>query len=190
MSREEAQRLAFARGDAWAKQYAPKSAVPVPRPSSRNSHGVVTLRTPKAKDSRMAKDEFDSAGSYVAIKDLLGELVLFTPTEYIEEVKTDFGDKDAVMTDIVVLSQGGVEYEDAMIFQGSLIGALKRKIPTGRKLLGVVAKGEAKKGQNAPYILEAPTDEQKQIARNYLAGLTIEAATSAEPEDPFAVKSL
>lgn len=140
----------------------------------------------------MAKtDEFDTAGSYVAIKDLMGELVLFTPTEYIEEVKTDFGDKDAVMADLVVLTaEGGpAEYEDSMIFQGSLIGQLKRKIPGGRKLLGVVAKGEAKKGQNAPYILNSPTDEQKQMARDYLAGRTVAAATESEPVDPFAVKA-
>jgi hypothetical protein len=76
-----------------------------------------------------------------------------------------------------------------MIFQGSLIGALKRKIPTGRSLLGVIAKGEAKKGQNAPYILSAPTDEQKQMARDFLAGRKVEAAVpSAEDDDPFAVK--
>lgn len=137
------------------------------------------------------RDEFDTAGAYVAVKDLLGELVLFTPSEYVEEVKTDFGDKDAVVTDLVVLTaQGGpVEYQDVMIFQGSLIGALKRKIPGGRKLLGVIAKGEAKKGQNAPYILAAPDDAQKQVARDYLAGRTIENATEDAPaDDPFAVK--
>lgn len=139
----------------------------------------------------MAKDEFDTAGTYVAIKDLLGELVLFTPTEYLEEVNTTFGTKDAVMTDVAVLTaEGGpVEHADVMILQGSLIGQLKRKIPGGRKLLGVIAKGEAKKGQNAPFILEAPTDDQKQMARDFLAGRTIEAATEAEAtEDPFAVK--
>lgn len=135
-------------------------------------------------------DEFDSAGSYVAVKELLGELVLFTPTEYVEEVKTDFGDKDAVLTDLVVLTaEGGpAEYTDCMIFQGSLIGALKRKIPAGRKLLGRIAKGEAKKGQNAPYILNAPDDADKQMARDFLAGRVIQAATSANgAEDPFAV---
>lgn len=142
----------------------------------------------------MAKtDEFDSAGAYVAIKDLLGELVLFTPTEYIEEVKTDFGDKDAVMANLVVLTaEGGpAEYDDQMIFQGSLIGKLKRKIPSGRKLLGVLAKGEAKKGQNAPYDLTPPTDEQKQMARDYLAGRDVAAATESTPADvdPFAVKA-
>lgn len=138
------------------------------------------------------RDEFDTAGTYVAVKDLLGELVLFSPTEYVEEVKTDFGDKDAVMTDLVVLTaEGGpTEYQDVMIFQGSLIGQLKRKIQGGRKLLGVIAKGEAKKGQNAPYILASPDDAQKQMARDYLAGRTVEAATSSEPaqDDPFAVK--
>jgi hypothetical protein len=137
------------------------------------------------------RDEFDTAGAYVAVKDLLGELVLFTPTEYVEEVKTDFGDKDAVITDLVVLTQGGAEYQDVMIFQGSLIGQLKRKIQGQRKLLGVIAKGEAKKGQNAPYILAAPTDEQKQVARDYLAGRTVADATESTPadDDPFAVKA-
>ncbi|QBZ73537.1 hypothetical protein SEA_MISCHIEF19_52 [Streptomyces phage Mischief19] len=140
----------------------------------------------------MAKaDEFDTAGSYVAVKDLLGELVLFTPSEYVEDQPTDFGNKDAVITDLVVLSQEGQpEYADVMIFQGSLIGALKRKIPQGRKLLGRVDKGEAKKGQNAPYILTAPTDEDKQTARNYLAGITVEDAApadkgAAKDDDPF-----
>lgn len=138
------------------------------------------------------RDEFDTAGAYVAVKDLLGDLVLFSPTEYVEEVKTDFGDKDAVITDLVVLTaEGGpAEYQDVMIFQGSLIGQLKRKITGGRKLLGVIAKGEAKKGQNAPYILAAPDDAQKQVARDYLAGRTIEQATESAPadDDPFAVK--
>lgn len=138
------------------------------------------------------RDEFDTAGAYVAVKDLLGELVLFSPTEYVEEVQTDFGTKDAVVTDLVVLTADGgpSEYQDVMIFQGSLIGQLKRKIPTGRKVLGVIAKGEAKKGQNAPYILGAPDDAQKQMARDFLAGRVVEQATESAPadDDPFAVK--
>lgn len=136
------------------------------------------------------RDEFDTPGAYVAVKDLLGELVLFTPTEYVEEVTTDFGTKDAVITDLVVLTADGgpAEYADVMIFQGSLIGQLKRRVSTGRKLLGVIAKGEAKKGQNAPYIVEAPSEEQAQMARDYLAGRTVAAAVSTKKdEDPFAV---
>lgn len=136
-------------------------------------------------------DEFDTAGSYVAVKDLVGELVLFTPHEYVEEFKTDYGTKDAVITDLVVLTADGgpVEYNEAMIFQGSLIGALKRKIPTGRKLLGRIALGEAKKGQNAPYILTSPNDADQQMARDYLAGRTIADAKpdTSKVDDPFAV---
>lgn len=135
-------------------------------------------------------DEFDSAGAYVAIKELVGELVLFTPTEHLSDVETDFGKKDPVLTDLVVLSQDGQpEYTDVMVFQGSLIGMLKRKIASGRKVLGVVSIGEAKKGQNAPYILTQPDDAQKQMARDYLAGRVVEQATSRdEGDDPFAVK--
>lgn len=133
------------------------------------------------------RDEFDTPGAYVAMKDLLGELVLFTPTEYIEEVTTDFGTKDAVVTDLVVVSQGGAKYSDVMIFQGSLIGQLKRRVSSGRKLLGVIGKGEAKKGQNAPYLIEAPTDEQMQMTRDLLAGRIVAEATPTKVEDPFAV---
>lgn len=133
------------------------------------------------------RDEFDTPGAYVAIKDLLGELVLFTPTEYVEEVTTDFGTKDAVITDLVVISQGCAEYSDVMIFQGSLIGQLKRRVSTGRKLLGVIAKGEAKKGQNAPYIVETPTEDQAQMARDFLAGRTVASAAPSKSDDPFAV---
>jgi hypothetical protein len=136
------------------------------------------------------RDEFDSAGAYVAVKDLLGELVLFSPTEYVDEVATDFGTKDAVLTDLVVITaEGGpAEYADVMIFQGSLIGQLKRKIAGQKKLLGRIDRGEAKKNQNAPYILTAPSDEDKQLARDYLAGRVVAAAAPlTKAEDPFAV---
>jgi len=137
------------------------------------------------------RDEFDTAGPSVPLKDLLGELCLFYPTEHVEEVQTSFGTKDAVLTDVVVLSQKDQpEYQGVMVLQGKMIGLLKRKIGTGRPTLGVVAKGEAKKGQNQPYILDAPNDLQKQVARDFLAGRTVDAAavaaTSGEPKDPFA----
>ncbi len=139
------------------------------------------------------RDEFDTAGTFVAMKDLLGELILFTPTEYVAEVVTIFSDKDnpkdAVITDLVVLSQEGTpEHLDVMILQGKLIGALKRKIPGNRKLLGVLSKGEPKKGMEAAYVLDAPDEAQQQMARDYLAGRTVAAATESADDDPFAVK--
>lgn len=147
------------------------------------------------------RDEFDTVGEYVAVKDLLGNLVLFTPTEYLEEVTTDFGTKDAVLTDVVVLDAPGgpVEYRDITIFQAAMIGVLKRRVPKvgpggdivrpGSKVLGVIGKGEGKKGQQAPYKIMDVDDAQRQMARDYLAGRTVAAAAapSDKSEDPFAV---
>lgn len=150
----------------------------------------------------MAKDEFDSAGDFVPMSELLGELLLIEATEYVPVVNDDNGNpvsggivtmhgrKDYVVANITVLSQDGAPvHEDQMILQGGLVGKLKRKVDSGRLFLGVLAKGEAKRGQAAPYVFETPTDEMKQVARNHLAGIKIERATAPdEPADPWAVK--
>ena len=85
------------------------------------------------------KDEFDSAGSgsRITLRELMGKTVLFSPTEYVPLEKdangnvigggimtTDYGRKDAVLTDLVVLdADGGPEvYTDVMIFNGKPIG--------------------------------------------------------------------
>lgn len=138
----------------------------------------------------MARDEFDSAGEHVLIKDLEGELVLFTPLQHVKDVATSFGVKDAVIADLVVLTQDGQpEHEDVMVFQGMLIAALKRRIKTAesidrdpvtgvvtkfetttsRRVLGVISKGEAKKGQSAPFTLGETTEAHKDLARAYVA---------------------
>lgn len=134
----------------------------------------------------MAKSEFDVAGDYVEIKNLVGQLVLFTPLEYIESMTTAFSDnKDAVRADVVVFDGDDVnEHPDSLIFQGALIAALKKKLSyqpsierdpvtgvvteyvttTSRRVLGVIAKGEAKKGQSEPYVLGKPSPEQVALA--------------------------
>lgn len=138
----------------------------------------------------MARSDFDNAGEYVKVTDFEGELILFTPTQYVDEVETTFGTKDAVITDIAVLSaDGNTEHDDVMVFQGSLIAALKRRIKvnktierdpasgvvseyettTTRRVLGVLGKGEAKKGQNAPYVLEPASEAQVALAAAYHA---------------------
>ncbi len=136
------------------------------------------------------RDEFDTPGDDIKVADYEGHLILFTPIEYIKVVPTIHGDKDVVDTDMVVLTADGgpEEFQGVRVFQSALVGSLKRKIDGGRKLLGVLGKGEAKRGQSAPYVLHGPTDEQKQIARDYLAGRTVAAALPAkDPHDPFAV---
>ena len=129
----------------------------------------------------MANDPFDTpTNDFVKVSDFVGELVLFSPTEYKVGVKTSRGESDAVVTDIVVLTKDNEAHSDVMVFQRALGSVLKRRAKSGEGMvLGRVGKGEAKKGQSAPYILEVPTDQDKQAARDYLAGL--------KDEDPFAV---
>jgi hypothetical protein len=125
-----------------------------------------------------------------------GQLLLVTPTEYVESMSTSFGDTDAVRVDFAVLDapDGVVEVEDTLVFQRMLISALKRQAKfneahgvdeaTGhpKMTLGVLVQDEdrKKKGQSAPWVLAEPNAEQTQLARDYLAG------KKAEPADPFA----
>ena len=139
-------------------------------------------------------DPFTSASSGDRITDLDGQLLLITPIGYVEKVDTAFGETDAVDADVVALDgDNGPESFDGMkIFQGALIGVLKRAakfnndFPAGdpktgrpKMLLGRLGRGEAKKGQSAPWILTPPSEDDKQLARDYLA------KAPAEPVNPF-----
>lgn len=130
----------------------------------------------------MSNDPFSNAGSGsgASITDFEGRLLLLTPTEYLDgddKVKTEYGDKDVVVTDLVALDGDEVQEESGVyVFQGKLIGALKRNV--GKKpVLGRLGRGTpAKKGQAKPWELQPATEADKQIARDYLARKT---------EDPF-----
>lgn len=129
------------------------------------------------------------------IKDYVDQLLLVTPTEYIESMDTTFGDTDAVRVDFVVLDgpDGPEEVEDSLVFQRVLISAMKRQAVYNEKngvdpqtgypkmVLGVLVQDtdRQKKGQSAPWVLREPTDEQKKTARDYLAD------KKREPADPF-----
>lgn len=150
------------------------------------------------------KDAFDSAGSGARVKlaELIGKTVLFSPTEYLPLEKdgngnvvgggvmtTDYGRKDAVITDLVVLdADGGPEsFNDVMVFNGKPIGDLKRRV--GGMYLGVIGWGAEKVKGNYPLVIGEPNEDQKQMARDYLAGRAVTAATAPvkAPDDPFAV---
>jgi hypothetical protein len=150
------------------------------------------------------KDEFDSAGSGAQVKlaEIIGKTVLFSPTEYVPTEKDvagnvigggvltkDYGRKDVVLTDMVILDgDNGTEvYDDVMIFNGKVIGALKRRV--GRKYLGVIGQSAEKIKGNYAIEVHEPSEAQKQMARDYLAGRTVAAATAPadQPDDPFAV---
>lgn len=145
----------------------------------------------------MSDDPFKSGASGGAgITAYEDQLLLVTPTEYVESISTSYGDTDAVRVDFVVLDgpDGPEEVEDTLVFQRILISAMKRQATFNEKngvdpqtgypkmILGVLKPNEEKqkKGQDAPWDLLEPTDEQKKLARDYLEG------RKTEPADPFA----
>jgi hypothetical protein len=145
----------------------------------------------------MSDDPFKSGSDGGAgITEYGGQLLLVTPTEYVESISTSFGDTDAVRADFVVLDgpEGAEEIEDTLIFQRMLIGSLKNQAKFNEKngvdentgfpkmTLGVLIQDtdRQKKGQSAPWVLAEPNAAQAQVARDYLAG------KKQEPADPFA----
>ena len=144
----------------------------------------------------MSQDPFKSGASGGAgITQYDGQLLLVTPTEYVESINTSYGDTDAVRVDLVVLDgpDGPEEVEDTLVFQRLLISAFKAQAKfnernpvdpaTGfpKMTLGVLQPNteKQKKGQDAPWDLIEPDEAQAQLARDYLA-------KQAKPADPFA----
>lgn len=121
-------------------------------------------------------DEFGDPGerSNFKLADHEGAVLLITPRSLEEDIETSFGNADAIKADIVVLSKTNgkrlaepEEHSGVLIFQRVVIGQLEEKVGVGR-VVGVIGRGVAKKGQDAPFLIELATDEQKSWARDYL----------------------
>lgn len=127
-------------------------------------------------------DQFDSPASGAKITDFEGMLLLCTPTSFVEGILTTFGPADAVETTVDVLdgAKSGEAHAAVRIFQKALIGQLRPKVGTGRMVLGRLGRGIAKAGQSAPWILQDPSDADKQAARTHLA-----RAAAASDTPPF-----
>lgn len=119
-------------------------------------------------------DPFNSpaSGGKFSAADHKGKLLLITPKSYETGITTTFGEKDAVKADVVVVNEANPgdseEIADALLFGGVLIGQTKSYVGKGL-VLGRLNQGTAKKGQNAPWVLDDPTDEDKVAGRAYLA---------------------
>lgn len=124
----------------------------------------------------MTTDPFSgpASASGVKVTEFEGRLLLVTPTAYEEGIETQYGAKDAVRASVVVIDEEAPEksekHDDVLMFQGRLIGQTKPFVGKGL-VLGRLGKGEAKKGQSAPWMLEDPTDDDKVKGREYLASV-------------------
>jgi hypothetical protein len=118
-------------------------------------------------------DPFDAPGtaSQVDWESLLGKLLLIRPLSKEEGVKTqDYGEKDAIRADMVVLDaeDGPDELLDILIFPLVLQGQLRRNIGKDRPVVGRLGQGEAKGKQKPPWKLLEASDADKEVARRYL----------------------
>lgn len=122
------------------------------------------------------------SGEKVITEENTGKLFLITPKEQIMDFDTVHGKKDPIMADVVILDRNGKEhkkYSETLIFATKIVGGLKRRIGAPMPVLGILMRGEAKKGQQAPWILETPTNPKDvKVAVDYW--------NSVQAENPFA----
>lgn len=115
-----------------------------------------------------------------AMKELNGSLWLVSVLDYEPDIPTKYSEKGkstpAIRADVVILDgeHAGRRYEGTLIFGRNMVPQLKPRL--GKKIVGRLTQGEKKKG-NPPWILENATDEEKAIARKWVAD---------HKEDPFA----
>lgn len=116
-------------------------------------------------------DEFAAPASSTGIKweDLKGALLLFEVHSVETGIKTAFGETDAVRADVAVLdgTQAGQTYNDTLVFPKVLLSQVRPSV--GKKVLGRLGQGSAKPGQSAPWMLQDATEDDKAVARAYVA---------------------
>lgn len=124
-------------------------------------------------------------GDKIPMDELVGSLVLFQVREYRTGIVTSFGEKDAVAVDAHVLDgkQAGTVYDNGLLFQGGLIGALKGAAG-GEPVLARIGVGVAKPGQHAPYILIPFTDADVAVATPYWQAWQAKQFQQAAPAGP------
>ena len=103
-----------------------------------------------------------AGGDSLPIAEMVDHIVVFDVLAQEQNVETDYGPKDPVRATVHDVTAGET-YEDALIFQGYLIGALKRRI--GQKVLGRIYLGDAKKGQKPPYMIEDASGDSNAVSK-------------------------
>lgn len=143
----------------------------------------------------MAKDKYEFAkpseapaggdGWKITSDETRGKLMLITPLRMDVAQTTEWGEKEIVVADVVVLDEkhpeNSEEHANVFVFSGYLKGALRGFVGT-RKVLGRLQNTEDTTGKkdkgNYYWELEDADDADIEVARAYLESL-----------DPFAVKS-
>lgn len=134
------------------------------------------------------EDLFDDPGSAVKVEweQLKGRLLMIYPRSKEVVPTTDYGDKDAIRADLVVLDgpDAPKEMPDILVFPMRLLGQLRATTGTGRPVVGRLEQGEEKVKGNYPWELRKATDDEKQKARDYINKRPV-VADPGKDEVPF-----
>jgi hypothetical protein len=109
-----------------------------------------------------------------------GKLLIIEPLGHETGINTSNGVKDAVRANLYVLTgpETAEEFDDALIFPKVMQGQTRREV--GKKVVGRLGQGNAKPGQNPPWVILEATPDDLAKARHYLAHRQ-PAVTSAAP---------
>lgn len=130
-----------------------------------------------------------ASASGIQWADYKGRLLLVEPKSYETGINTSLGEKDAVRADVTIVdgANGPEEYVDTLIFPRALIAQTRSLV--GEKVLGRLGQGSAKPGQNAPWRIDDPSDDDLKIGVAYLEQRTAKnpfaAPAVAESKPPF-----
>jgi hypothetical protein len=121
-----------------------------------------------------------ATGDKFDIKAHNGALLLIDVNGIKEQVETVHGPADAIACNIAVLDgeHKGDEYDDTLVFPRVLVGQLKGSI--GKQVLARLGQGEKQPGKNPAWILNAPTDDDTEVAGRYVAFKAKKAAAVSE----------
>lgn len=108
------------------------------------------------------------ASSGIQWKDFQGALLIIEPLSIEADIKTTFGDAEAVRANVYVVDgpNGGEEHLDTLVFPTILRSQLKSRL--GQKVLGRLGQGTAKPGQSAPWVLQEATEQDTAAGTQYL----------------------
>ena len=131
--------------------------------------------------------ESPAESEFFAIKDHVGSLCIFAVNEFMEDFPTTMGTRDTIKAYIAVVDGPNKNkvYETGLLFGAKLVPQLKGKI--GKSVLGTIAKGTAKPGQSAPYLLLDPTDQDRSKATAWVkvnGPVKSKPTTEAPPRPP------
>lgn len=122
-------------------------------------------------------------GAGIDWNEFSGKLFVVEPLEVEKNVKTIHGETDAVRANVFVLTGKGKheEFEDTLIFPRVLQSQTRRQI--GDIVVGRLEQGEAKRGQNAPWVFAEATPGDLKKAGEFWASHSLSSASGDDYDE-------